>query len=382
MKVGQFSDSFLPIVDGVGRVAYNYCDAIARKGHECCAIVPFDKMGYRGKYPFEIIDYYSKSLLIRPEYDIGIPPFDFHYKARLDQTDFDIVHVHTPFVAGAEGIKYAKEHKIPIVGSFHSKYYDDFLQITKSKHLAEFGTDLIIDFYNHCDEVWTVSHNSAEVLKSYGYKKEIRVMPNGMNEINVSKDDVNEIKKQFNINDEMCLLYVGQMNWKKNILRILEACSLLKKDGIEFNLLLAGKGPHEKEIEDKIKELDIVEQTHMLGHISDDKTLFGLYSLADLFLFPSTYDTYSLVVREAAYSSTASIVVRDSAPAECIDNGVNGLYCEDNSQSLYETIKYAIIRPKFTRKLGILAKETIPISWDEVIDKVIDRYARLIEHHQ
>ena len=51
MKIGQFSDSFIPVVDGVGRVAYNYCDTIARMGHECSAMGPLTKMGslYKNK---------------------------------------------------------------------------------------------------------------------------------------------------------------------------------------------------------------------------------------------------------------------------------------------------------------------------------------------
>ncbi len=55
MKIGQFSDSFLPIVDGVGRVVYNYCDSLGKKGHELSAIVPMEDMGYRGRFPFEIM---------------------------------------------------------------------------------------------------------------------------------------------------------------------------------------------------------------------------------------------------------------------------------------------------------------------------------------
>ena len=380
MKIGQFSDSFLPIVDGVGRVAYNYCNCLASKGHECSAIVPSENFGNRGKYPFEIIDYLSKPLLLRPEYDLGIPIFDVHYRHILDMTNFDIVHVHTPFIAGIEGIRYAKEHHIPVVGSFHSKYYDDFLQITKHKHLAEFGTDMVVDFYNHCTEVWTVSNNSKQALESYGYKGNIVVIPNGIDEISVSEEEIKSTKNKYNLNDEFTLLYVGQMNWKKNILRILEACSLLKKDDISFNLLMAGKGPHLDEIKNKCKELGIESNVYFLGHIEDEKTLFALYALADLFVFPSTYDTYSMVVREAAMVSTPSIVTKGSAPAECIDDGVNGLTCLDNSVSLYEMIKYVHINRKFCLDLGQRAKETIPIAWDEIINKVIERYAYLIDN--
>ena len=90
MKIGQFSDSFLPIIDGVGRVVYNYCETIANKGHECTIVAPLDKFGYRGKFPFEIIDFYAKKLPIMGSYDAGLPPFDLHYNARMDMTDFDI----------------------------------------------------------------------------------------------------------------------------------------------------------------------------------------------------------------------------------------------------------------------------------------------------
>ena len=223
MKIGQFSDSFLPIIDGVGRVVYNYCETIANKGHECTIVAPLDKFGYRGKFPFEIIDFYAKKLPIMGSYDAGLPPFDLHYNARMDMTDFDIVHVHTPFITGYEGIKYARDRKIPIVGTFHSKYYDDFLQVTGSKTIASLGTDVVVNFYNHCDEVWAVSENSALTLVSYGFKGNICIMPNGMmiKEIDLSLAD--KAKEYFGLNDDPVLLFVGQQNWKKNIQRVLEA---------------------------------------------------------------------------------------------------------------------------------------------------------------
>ena len=62
LRIGQFSDSFLPIVDGVGRVVYNYCSTLGNKGQEVVAVCPMEDMGYRGNYPFEIIDYYSTTL--------------------------------------------------------------------------------------------------------------------------------------------------------------------------------------------------------------------------------------------------------------------------------------------------------------------------------
>ena len=379
MKIGEFSDSFLPIIDGVGRVVYNYCDTIARKGHECTAIVPMDKFGYRGRFPFEIIDYYSRSVPIMSQYDAGLPMVDVHYKARMDMTDFDIVHVHTPFIAGAEGVRYARKHGIPLVGTFHSKYYDDFLQLTGSRHIAGLGTDIIVKFYEQCDEVWAVSESSAKTLNDYGYKGKIEVMPNGMmiKELDPSWKEM--ARKHFGIDEDPCLLFVGQMNWKKNIARILEAAALLKKKGIAFNLILAGKGPHEEEIKARIRELGIEEDSYIVGHVLREDLLMGLYMLADLFVFPSIYDNGPMVVREAANAGTPSIVVAGSSAAEGVDDGVNGFCCEDDPQSICDVIEKAFANREETARIGLLAKDTIPVSWDDLIDNVVERYQYLID---
>ena len=381
MKIGEFSDSFLPIIDGVGRVVYNYCETIALKGHECTAVVPLDKFGYRGRFPFEIIDYYSKKVPIMSSYDAGLPPFDIHYNARMDMTDFDIVHVHTPFIAGIEGIKYARDRHVPIVGTFHSKYYDDLLQLTGSKRMAGLGTDVVIAFYNHCDEVWAVSESSGDTLRSYGYKGHIEVIPNGMTVKEPDPANTQLAKEHFGINDDPCLLFVGQQNWKKNILRVLEACKLLKDQGFKFNLILAGKGPHEEEIKKKIKELGIEEESHCVGHILDEKLLSGLYQLAELFVFPSLYDNAPMVVREAANAGTPSVTIKGSSSAEIMKDGINGFCCEDDSESLAQVLIKALSDPKKTREIGLNAKETIPVSWDKIIDKVLDRYQYLIDEH-
>lgn len=382
MRIGQFSDSFLPIVDGVGRVVYNYCHTLGSMGHEVSAIVPMENMGYRGNFPFEIIDYYS-STVPSTVYNAGIPLFDNHYDKRLEMTSFEIVHVHTPFIAGLQGVKYAKSHDIPIVGSFHSKYYDDFLQITGSRHLAKFGTDIIVNFYDKCDEVWTVSENSAETLKTYGYTKPIYVIGNGLDIKDVDNNLAIKAREHFGLDNNVpILLYVGQINWKKNLERILESCSLLKKSDIKFKLVLAGKGPHVDELKQKAKELDIFDDVVLTGHILDEDLLSGLYALADMFVFPSLYDTYSMVVREAANAKTASVVVRGSAPAECIKDRENGMLCDDTSDSLYEVLKECLTNRDMLIRLGENAKKTIPVSWDVIMNQAVDRYKIVIENYR
>ena len=89
-----------------------------------------------------------------------------------------------------------------------------------------------------------------------------------------------------------------------------------------------------------------------------------------------------MVVREAANARTASIVVKDSAPSECIKDGFNGLLCLDDSNSLYEKLKEPLLNEDYAIKLGINAKETIPVSWDSVMDEALARYQIVIDNYK
>ena len=376
MRIIQFSDSFLPIMDGVANVVYQYALNMGNKGHESYVVAPQTDTGYRGNFPFEIIDYAPLPLVRVKNYTVGMPAMDKHCQNRLNAVKADIVHVHSPFTAGQAGLSFAQKNGLPIVGTFHSKYYDDFLQVTGMELVADLGVKHVVNFFEKCDETWAVSVSSAETLRSYGYKGEIQVMPNGTDIHTLSDEKAAEAVERYGLaGDEPVLLFVGQMNWKKNLRRILEACAKLDRP---FRLVLAGQGPHEKEIRQLAEKLGIGEQTHYTGHITDHDTLNGLYRRADLFLFPSLYDNSPLVIREAAAMGTPSVTVQGSSAAECIEDGVNGLLCQDDSDDLAQVVNAALADPAALARMGERAKATIPIPWSELVDGVLERYQALI----
>ena len=376
MRIIQFSDSFIPIMDGVGNVVYRYAVNFGKKGHESYVVAPQTNTGYRGNYPFEMIDYVGVPLWKMNSYTVGTPKMDSHFKKRLQMIDADIVHVHSPFMAGQAGMSYAKKRKVPVIGTFHSKYYDDFLQVTGIELLAEAGVKIVVDFYEKCDEVWAVSESSAQTLKDYGYEGSVRVMPNGTDTKEILPEKVIEIKEKLGIGTESILLFVGQMNWKKNIETTLRAFAMLNGD---LKLVLAGRGPHEAEIKALAEKLGISDRVIMPGHITDPDLLNALYSSAQLFLFPSIYDNGPLVVREAAAAGTPSVVVRGSSAAECVKDGVNGLLCENDPANLAMVVQKALLDEKELEAMGKRAKMTIPIPWSSIAEDVLWEYKRVIE---
>ena len=378
LRIGQFTDTFLPVVDGVGRVALAYADTLCHMGHQVTVVSPMYDTGYRGGYPFELVDFQAMSLPGMKQYKQGEAPMDPHYRKRMRMIPLDIVHAHSPFTSGSEALRLASLRKLPLVGTFHSKYYDDFLKATKSEKLARVGVKFVVDFYDRCDEVWAVGQATADVLHEYGYEGDIQVMPNGVMIRQADADAVADAERRWGLGRDPMILFVGQMNWKKNILTVLEACAQLHAQGTRFQLVLAGQGPDLKEIEQKIHDLGLADCTHLAGHITDSRLLDGLYARASLFAFPSLYDNAPMVVREAAVMGTPSVLVRGSSAAEIIQNGENGYLCENDPADLGRVMRQVLADPEAARKIGENAKETIPVPWEKILETAVGRYERLI----
>ena len=378
LRIGQFTDTFLPIVDGVGRVAYAYADTLSKMGHQVTVVAPMYDTGYQGGFPFQLVDFKGRSFPGFKQYRLGEAVWDSHYRRRIRMISLDLIHSHSPFHSGSEAVRLAYLRKLPLVATFHSKYYDDFLKATKSESIAKMGTKFVVNFYNRYDEVWTVNKNSADVLREYGFEGEIQIIPNGATIRSVHPSDIDEVSRRWNLGDDPVILFVGQMDWKKNILTVLEACAEMKKAGKTFRLLLAGQGLDMAKIDQKIHDLNIQDRSQMLGHISDTSLLDALYARASVFAFPSLYDTSALVVREAAVMGTPAVMVKGSTAAEIIHDRENGFLCENDPKDLARVISGVLEDPDLLARAGEKARETIPVPWETIMETVVERYTRLV----
>ncbi len=378
LRIGQFTDTFLPVVDGVGRVVQAYSETLCKMGHQVTVVAPMYDTGFQGGFPFQLVEYVASSVPGMKQYKVGEAVLDAHYRQRIRMIDLDVVHAHSPFTAGSEALRLAAVRKLPLVATFHSKYYDDFLKATRSESIAKMGVKLVVNFYNRCDEVWAVGKNTADVLREYGYEGTIQVMPNGATMRTASPGDVEQVNRRWNLGADPLILFVGQMDWKKNILTVLEACAEMKAAGTPFRLLLAGQGVDMNAISQKIRDLNIQDRAEQIGHITDASLLDALYARADIFAFPSLYDAAPMVVREAAVMGTPSVMVRGSTAAEIIRDGVNGLLCENDPKDLARVMTEGLRNPATLQMIGAQARETIPVPWEKVMETAVARYERLV----
>ncbi len=378
LRIGQFSDTFLPVMDGVGRVALAYAETLGRLGHQVTVVAPHFDTGDRKDDPFELVDFVGLTLPGMKAYKVGKATLDPHYLSQIRRIPLDILHSHSPFSAGGEALRIASHRGLPLVTTFHSKYYDDFLKSTGSKAIARAVVRHVLSYYRRCDEVWAVSDATADVLREYGYEGEIVVMPNGVTLREADPDAVAEAERRWGLGQDPVILFTGQMNWKKNILTVLEACAALCRDGKAFRLVLAGQGPDLKPIENKIHDLGLDSRAVLTGHVTDMRLLDGLYSRASVFAFPSLYDNAPMVVREAAVMGTPSVLVRGSSAAEIITDGDNGFLCDNDSADLARVLSRVLADPAAARQAGLRARDTIPVPWDAVLETAVGRYERLV----
>lgn len=381
ITVGLYNDAYLPIIDGVTMVVQNYARLI-NENHGKCFVVAPTFPGYKDNDKFEIIRYNSVPLIGKSPYRAGLPFLDHKYASRMKTLKADIIHSHTPFGSGISGLINAKSNNIPLVTTFHSKYYDDFKQAFRSSLIAELGVDAILKFYNRADSVWAVNKSTANTLKDYGFKGNIEIMPNGTEFTPPENPELEcqKVNETLGINaSDVLLLFVGRIVWAKNVDKLAKAISTLKSKDIKFKMAVAGSGEAYKGLSELIDELDIGDRMVLLGGITDRNYLKSLYTRADLFVFPSLYDNSPIVVKEAAACSCPSLVIRDSNSAEGVTDGVNGFLCEDHPDSIAKKIIELLSNRHLLKKVGEAASKTLYTPWETIIEKAYSRYIELIE---
>jgi glycosyltransferase involved in cell wall biosynthesis len=236
----------------------------------------------------------------------------------------------------------------------------------------------IIRFYEKANEVWIPQASVEETLREYGYKGKVEVVANG-NDFDSDKP-VLPIKKQARHElriptDLPVFLFVGQLIWEKNIRMIVESLTLIKE--WDFKMYFVGSGYASDDLKQLVAEAGLTDKVEFVGTIADREKLKQYYAAADLFLFPSTYDTWAIVIHEAAALQTPSLLVNESTISTTITNNVDGFLSENTAESLAKRLRELITNPELIKSAGLCASKTINRSWESVTDEVLDRYKHL-----
>ena len=384
IRSAQFIDVFFPVIDGVVQTVHNYALNMNRRSYSC-VVCPKGKDEHDDTtLGYEVFREPSLTFA-KAEYALAAP-IDAKIYKELKNRDCSIFHAPSPFNSGVFAAMMARRMEIPVVATFHSKYWSDAYQYTHSTLAADLMAKWVVNFYQSCDAVWACSEGTAETLRSYGYQGEITIMTNGTNfKAPGNPDELRaRAKAEFQLPEgKKTLLFVGHQIWQKNLKLVLDSFRLLCDESDEYRLVIVGTGIAAQEIRDYSASLGLSEeQVRFTGVISDRDLLSGVFLNADLFFFPSVYDNTPLVVREAAAMGVPALLTKGSNAAESVTPGVNGFVAEEDAQAMCGEIRRIFATEGYVSAIGQRAKETIPIPWEALIPRVYDQYAQIIERKQ
>lgn len=380
--VGIFNDSYPPIMDGVALAAQNYAKWIHHKGVPVCVVAP-KYPDYKDSDDFPVYRYASIPLLLRKPYRLGLPDIDLQIKLQLENTDFGIVHTHCPFSSGQLALRVAKDRKLPLVATFHSKFKDDFERVINNKQVVQLMIKEVIRFFEKADEVWIPQASVEETIREYGFKGAVEVVDNGndfLTEAPIAPIKEEARQKLGIKEDELMFLFVGQHIWEKNIRLIIETLAALQ--GVNYKMFFVGIGYAQEALKTLTKSLNISDKVFFQGLITDREDLKSYYAAADLFLFPSLYDNAPLVVREAAAMHTPSVMIKGSTASAVIEDNINGFLIDNSKESFIERLEAINKERTLIKTVGQRAAQTLARSWQSITDEVIDRYIQLIKRTQ
>ena len=277
MRIGFFTDTFMPQHNGVVTSLLTSGQELVKRGHEVTVFCPKSKLkDFNG---MKIFSYPAVTFRPYPEFKIAVP------RGRDKIEELDIVHSHSPFTMGFFGWRVSRSQKIPRVSTFHTllSEYVRYLSLFGRKLLEKIAWQYCEAFYNHQHGIIAPSLVLKETLRDHGIEKPISVVPTGIDTNFFKRSKKETAREKLGMEkDEKIFLSLGRLSYEKNVDVILKAFK-----GIDGKLIIAGRGPAREKL-NKIKiDLGLNDKVRLVGYVPEQlKPLY--YSAADALVIAST----------------------------------------------------------------------------------------------
>lgn len=381
MRILQISDVYFPRVDGVSTSIRSFMRELEAKGHGVTLIAPDYRV--RADEPAEdVIRVSARRMPFDPADRMMKPTRVLELTERLRGGEYDLVHVHTPFVAHYVGRALARRLGLPLVETYPSffeerlHHYIPFLPGDWVRFLAR---DFSRAQCNGVDRVIVPSSAMAEVLKGYGVRTPIRVVPTGIEPHVYQGGDGARFRAWNGIApDQPALVYVGRLAPEKNVDFLLHVLRAVREQMPSVVLVLAGRGPAEPELRDLAGRLGIAANVRFVGSPERPAERRDCYRAGDCFVFASRTETQGLPLLEAMACGVPVIALPAMGTTDVL-KARRGALCPRDEVADFAAQAVALLRdPERRQRLGeegrAFAQEW---SASAMAERVLDTYAEV-----
>jgi glycosyltransferase involved in cell wall biosynthesis len=371
VNIGFFTDSYVPRRSGVVRAVETAARTLRARGHRVFIFAPSDP-GHRDTDP----DVYRCPSIAPPghiDFPLAVPYSPAHLRT-IRSLGLDLVHSHSPFLLGGLGVWIARTLKLPLVFTYHTLYaeYAHYAPVVGDL-TRPFITAYTTAYCNRCDRVLVSVHSLGTVLRSYGVRTRIDVVPSvGVDPEEFAHRSPGPVRAWFRIPDDAALLlYVGRLGREKGVPLLLDAVAGLPP---HVWLLLVGDGPERRDLEAQAKRLGVAGRVMFAGEQDHAHVIDALFA-SDLFVFPSQTETLGLAVLEAMAAGRAVVAVGGGSIPEIVREGETGRVVPPDSTALRQAIADLVSDPELRRKMGTRARAaSAAYSEARVVDLLLAAY--------
>lgn len=331
MRIGFFTDTYTPQINGVVTSISLFANELERQGHAVYIFAPTPRQPKDGAH---VVRLPSVPFAFQPEMRLAAA-YDARAHGLVKRANLDIMHSHDPFAVGVFGLAMAKRFRVPYVHTYHTLYPEYVHYIWDTWLTRELAERMSRDFCNQCDTVIAPSTKIREALLEWGTRKPIVTLPTGVNAARYAERDeagVTAFRTRFGIKPgERLLTFVGRLGLEKNIDALIDAMNFVRTPGAK--LMIVGDGPYRADLERHAKKDHISDKVLFCGYLRRDDVTRA-YQASDLFFFSSLSETQGLVVGEALASGLPVVAVNDLAIADAVTDGSNGFLVPEDPQAL------------------------------------------------
>jgi 1,2-diacylglycerol 3-alpha-glucosyltransferase len=334
MRIAYFTDSFYPHVDGVTTYVGVVTRALLALGHEVMVVAP----RWDGIEQSEVQNFVPGARIVLvpgvrpffyPDLKLGaLTPKSF---AEVSNFKPEIIHFHTPGFMGFEATALAKLLKIPLATTFHTYYMEPegFVTIglketgTVAKLLQESLWKISESIHKPCDAIITPTNYVGNDLRERWVDMNIQVIP-GAVELRAFGNHRNRkiLRSQFGLDDSIVFLSVGRLSAEKHFDILITSFSMMLIKHPNAKLVFIGDGKASDELKYIVQVLGIEHAVKFIGEVPYKKlTSENYYSMGDVFVTPSTWDTQGLSVVEAMASGLPVVAFKYRAMPEVVGQG-------------------------------------------------------------
>jgi glycosyltransferase involved in cell wall biosynthesis len=298
-----------------------------------------------------------------PEQTVTIPPFRALYRF-LRRERFDRVVISTPGPVGLSALAAAKMLGLRTVGIDHTDFPQYIRYLTGNEIFSRLATGAMRLIYGRFDTVFVNSEFYRHRWIRQGFASEkLHILPRGLDTklFNYRRREEDFWRKRGA--NRKVLLYVGRVSKEKELEFLARIYRELRANGEPVDLAVVGEGPYREEMQ------ALVPQAIFTGALGGDE-LGAAYASADLFMFPSTTDTFGNVVIEAVAGGLPVFVSDVGGPKELIGGSLGKVLPAGNLQRWVGAVQDWLKNPTSRDTLTANAEQTIrERNWDKAVEK-------------